>query len=438
MSWSSATAVLILLKFVVALQNDEINPAASCIDSDAKCSLWASQGECQTNAVWMMANCRRSCQSCQGGDRAWKLRQHISTTYDNSTSNSTRSVSIESVRINHVEIDEAKQLVKVYGRMVMSWNDTKIAWDKDQWGISWLNFYWIQIWTPQLIQINAPSPLSGTVSGKVLAANYTGQVYMWNDFSFIAPYHFMYEDYPNDYQKICYKFDDKRYFSVRFRVSPEVKSRQHEALSEAHISGWTVEDFDVTDSKYVIQILGDWKQNPFDVQTNNCELCIGLRRNAAYYVTEILLPALVTSLLTVSAVVFQLSTTQPLLLACSCMAQFMALLIINSRLPNFTSETPTILKFAGFNLFTTALLFLLSLILRKLALSNTSLPPPRRLTAFVELIDKVLPFSSATNKESENEAALGSYAYVAYGINNVVFAFFFLVYIIVIAFSFLL
>lgn len=26
--------------------------ALSCIDSDIKCSLWASQGECQSNAVW--------------------------------------------------------------------------------------------------------------------------------------------------------------------------------------------------------------------------------------------------------------------------------------------------------------------------------------------------------------------------------------------------
>lgn len=31
----------------------------------------------------------------------------------------------------------------------------QIAWDKNTWGISWLNFYWIQIWTPQITQINA-------------------------------------------------------------------------------------------------------------------------------------------------------------------------------------------------------------------------------------------------------------------------------------------
>lgn len=52
----------------------------------------------------MMANCRRSCQSCQGGDRAWKLRTHLTANYDNTTSNGTKIVTIESVRLNHVEI----------------------------------------------------------------------------------------------------------------------------------------------------------------------------------------------------------------------------------------------------------------------------------------------------------------------------------------------
>lgn len=41
--------------------------------------------------------------------------------------------------------DESKQLVRVSGRMVLSWNDSKVAWDRERWGISWLNFYWIQV-----------------------------------------------------------------------------------------------------------------------------------------------------------------------------------------------------------------------------------------------------------------------------------------------------
>ncbi|KAI1706267.1 neurotransmitter-gated ion-channel ligand binding domain-containing protein [Ditylenchus destructor] len=413
--------------------------ATSCVDSDPKCALWAGQGECQSNAVWMMSNCRRSCQSCQGGDRAWQLRNQLAKNYDNATANPnstiTRMVKIESVRLNHIEIDEAKQLVRLFGRMVLSWNDSKVTWSKEEWGISWLNFYWIQVWTPQLIQINAPSSSPGIVTGKVLAANYTGQVYMWTDFNFVAPYHFQYDSYPNDRQRICYKFDDKRYFSVRFFVSDEVHSRKHEAMSETHVAGWQVEDMEVNDSKYVIQMLGDWKQNPFDIQTNNCELCISLKRNAVYYVSEMLCPALVTSLITLSATLFQLSTIQPLVLAFSLVAQIMAMSLINTRLPAYTDATPTILKYAGFNLTCTGLLFLITLALRKLAQANSNIPLPRTLYAVLSVVDKLLPFPRATGKDAE-DSSMGYYSDVAHTLNHLVFAIFFLVYSVNIVFSF--
>ena len=275
---------------------------------------------------------------------------------------------------------------------------------------------------------------------------------MWTDFSFVAPYNFAYEDYPNDYQKICYKFNDKRYFTVRFKVSQEVKTRQHEAVSEAHVSGWNIEDLDVTDSKYIIQALGNWKQNPFDVQTNNCELCLGLRRNAAYYVTEMLIPSLITSALTLSSVVFHLSNTQPIILAFSIVAQLLGLILIGIRLPIYTSETPTIckllytklilkmisVKFAGFNLFVTSMLFIIVLVFRKIALSTSTLPPPHFVTTIMNFTDKFLPFNSAPEKNSEEHEQRGPYAHVASTLNNLIFSFFFLIYIFAIIFSFVL
>lgn len=80
---------------------------------------------------------------------------------------------------------------------------------------------------------------------KVLAANYTGQVYMWLDFSFVAPYNFRYGDYPNDYQHVCFNFDDKQYFSVRFIIADEVKSKKREELAETYATGWTLENVEI-------------------------------------------------------------------------------------------------------------------------------------------------------------------------------------------------
>lgn len=428
--------LLILSLTLFRVEAQDSTSSNSCVDSDPKCPSWASQGECQTNAVWMMANCRLSCHSCQGGDRAWKLRTHIASNYDNTTTpNVSRIVRVESVRLNHVEMDEVKQYVRVFGRIVLSWNDSKVTWDRDQWGLSWLNFYWIQIWTPQLIQVNSASITSGSIVSKVLAANYTGQVYMWSDFSFVAPYAFQYEDYPNDYQRICFKFDDKRYFAVRFMVSDEVKNKRREELTETHASGWIVDSLQVEDSKYIVQVLGDWKRDPYDVQSSNCEMCVGLRRNAVYYLTEMLLPALATSALTVSAALFQLSTVQVGLLAFSIVSQILSLILVSSRLPAFAAHTPSILKFDGFNLVASTMLFIFSLILRKMSQSESQIPPPHTVDQFIGLVNRILRIP-ISNKEAHGTSQ-GSYAPLAHVLNNLCFAIFLIAYLLAIAFSFI-
>lgn len=96
-------------------------------------------------------------------------------------------------------------------------------------------------------------------------------------------------------------------------------------------------------------MLGDWRQNPFDIQSTNCELCVLLTRNAVYWLAELLAPALVTSGLTLCAVLFQLALPQALLLAFSLLAQLLALQLLNARLPSYTSSAPAICNFLTIN-----------------------------------------------------------------------------------------
>uniref|UniRef100_A0A183CAP5 ShKT domain-containing protein n=1 Tax=Globodera pallida TaxID=36090 RepID=A0A183CAP5_GLOPA len=402
---------------------------SNCVDSDPKCGLWASQGECQTNSIWMMSNCRRSCQSCQGGDRAWQLRTQLAKNYDNaSNSNATRTVRIESVRISHMEIDETRELARLFGRLVLSWNDSKVSWDREHWGVSWLNFYWVQIWTPQLMQINSPSATPGQINGKVLAANYTGQVYMWTDFQFVVPYHFEYEDFPKDRQRICYQFDDKRYFAVRFVVADDVRNKRHESISEAHVSGWNILEMDIRDSKYVVQLLGDWRQNPFDIQSTNCELCIRLQRNAVYWLAELLAPALVTSALTLCAVLFQLALPQALLLSFSLLSQLLSMQLMNTRMPSYTGTAPAILKFAAFNLLSTGALFICTLLLRRFSHTNSNIPLPRSVYALASLLDRLMPWPKGAKELSEENVPQGNYTEIAMTLNNLLFCIFTFIY----------
>ncbi|CAI4222105.1 unnamed protein product [Auanema sp. JU1783] len=403
-----------------------------CKDADPKCSEWAASGECSANAVWMMANCRKSCHSCQGGDRAWKLRSHVQQNYQNKT-DIMREVRVESVRINNVEIDEKRQNVRVYGRFVLSWNDSQISWDKNEWGLSWLNFYWIQIWTPMVVQLNGGATSNpGTVTSKVLAANYTGQIYLWADFAFSTPFRFQYEDYPNDEQKVCFKFDDKRLLAVHFTVSEQVKNKNREMMTDPFVSGWKISDFEVNESPFSIEALSDPKRNPFDIQADNCELCVTLERNAVYFTAEMLLPALVTSIFTLSAVFFQLSKTQSVLLGFSVVSQLLSLVLMSQRLPSFTAHTPTIVHYAEFNLIMTGLLFLLSLVLERLATTPANIPPPHVVDRFAGLVDNILPIPRNTKHEDESL----KYASISHALNHVLFALASVIYFCVVIFSF--
>ena len=39
---------------------------ADCTDANPSCSRWAYAGECENNRLWMLKNCRKSCNQCGG------------------------------------------------------------------------------------------------------------------------------------------------------------------------------------------------------------------------------------------------------------------------------------------------------------------------------------------------------------------------------------
>jgi len=48
----------------------ESSPGGDCADVDEDCSVWAGDGECERNPVFMMEHCRRSCGGCGGPNSA--------------------------------------------------------------------------------------------------------------------------------------------------------------------------------------------------------------------------------------------------------------------------------------------------------------------------------------------------------------------------------
>ncbi|KAJ1374079.1 hypothetical protein KIN20_036672 [Parelaphostrongylus tenuis] len=38
----------------------------ACVDRHRLCTFWSVIRECETNAVWMLSNCAKSCKICKG------------------------------------------------------------------------------------------------------------------------------------------------------------------------------------------------------------------------------------------------------------------------------------------------------------------------------------------------------------------------------------
>lgn len=369
--------------------------ALGCVDVEPKCSVWASQGECQTNAAWMMSNCRRSCQSCQGGERAWQLRLTIAANYDNNNSVSRNismhHVNIHSFHVEHIEMDETKQMAKMHGKMVLTWNDSRIVWDKNHWEVSWLNFYWVQIWTPQVVQSNAPPSYPSQFTSKILAANYTGQVYMWTDFSLNTLCEMDYRNFPYDKQKCSFKLDDRRFYVVRFSVADSAKQEAKMSTQKVHPAGWQTQNVDIMESRYSIQMLADWGMDPFNVETANVEVSLTLKRDHSYYGAQITGPLVASAIVTLVSFMAGSFWNQLALLLVSLLFQIVAVYPISSALPPASGQVPAILKFSSFNLTMTCIVLIISACLLTLCLVENVLPPPRFVMLFTECLQKFAP-----------------------------------------------
>ncbi|VDK81983.1 unnamed protein product [Litomosoides sigmodontis] len=59
-------------------------------------------------------------------------------------------------------------------------------------------------------------------------------------------------------------------------------NRKFEELTETYATGWTLENVEINDNKYYIQMLGNWRDDPFDTQSSNSVMLCTSRRKCCY------------------------------------------------------------------------------------------------------------------------------------------------------------
>ncbi|CDW52762.1 ShK and Neur chan LBD domain containing protein [Trichuris trichiura] len=392
---------------------------AGCVDHSTKCSFWASRGECFANPGWMMRNCRHSCQACQGG------KSSMPTLAYHNALNCLRRKRVGIANVFTLLKDEQEQTMKIFGTLLMVWNDSRVEWDRKEWGISWLNLVWSQIWTPRLVSIKAPpTRLPSDFSNKAVALHYSGQVYAWTDFNLYTFAAMDYSRFPYDQQTGCFRLGDHRDFTLQFDVAPQAKEMMQKSLEKLRPPGWNVKSSDIYVEKQTQQMIAMDTDATVDVAASVLDICVSLRRDTAYAALIYLAPSFATALITVVSLLVHRQWNKIVLLVTSLALQLLFINSLESKLPPASGKTPLFgkplaihrasllhifkltVKFCSCNMAVTSLVLLLELFLCSMESVRTAIPPPRWImlpaNRFCHMLPTLLAPPETANKLTED------------------------------------
>ncbi|KRZ09788.1 Acetylcholine receptor subunit alpha-type acr-16 [Trichinella zimbabwensis] len=366
----------------------------NCVDQSSKCSMWASRGECFANPSWMIRNCPHSCQACQGGNKVWDLRNEIISKYNSSSQNqkfTVEVINIKAVSVKHFETDEQEQVLKIYGTLLMTWNDSRIQWNKTEWGIAWMNLVWSQIWTPKLVALKSAPMDSSQFESDSLAVHHTGAVLNWVDFVLETYIQFDYSRYPYDQQSGCVRFGDRRDFSIRFEVDQNAEQELMKSLDKLHPVSWTIRSAQIREGSNPEKVLSLDMDDETEAFAPVVDLCVSFKRDNSYTFALFFLPCAATAMITVLSFLLSRQWNKIMLLVVSVGLQIFFLASLTNHLPPSNGRTPVIVKFCSCSMVITCILILAELTFGSLERIRSALPPPRWLMITVNRVNKFCP-----------------------------------------------
>jgi len=224
---------------------------------------------------------------------------------------------------------------------------------------------------------------------------------MWADYSFNALCDFDYTGFPFDEQKCCFKLDDRRYYQVRFAVDPDATMVAQSSALKTHPAGWKMNSIDLMENKYTVKVLSDWARDPFNIESTNLDICVKIKRDSSYAQAQIIGPAVITAVLTLTSFLIGSFWNQLVFLLASLTLQLLALYPLTTQLPPASGEVPGALKYYSFNLALTCLIMVATTMLLVLANLNRTLPPPRCLLKLISLFERILPCMGFNTDETK-------------------------------------
>uniref|UniRef100_A0A915AHI6 Neurotransmitter-gated ion-channel ligand-binding domain-containing protein n=1 Tax=Parascaris univalens TaxID=6257 RepID=A0A915AHI6_PARUN len=314
--------------------------------------------------------------------------------------------------ISHVEkVDEYEQTMMLHGLLWATWIDEYLQWEPSKYNNtrriaidSW------KIWQPALSLYNSARGNSWYLhmGGLPASVGSDGKVWASGSFSFYVTCMFDFTNYPYDEQECPIVVADWVYDLSKVNLSdpsgnapwnkPAVKL-SYDPLNnneaKKHVAGWEVRD---TWRRQCYWGPNGCKDESPDGQPewfwSLIEFGIRIKRHAPYFGLTVILPSLVTSLLTLAVFWIDTSSLAIAMLTFNILLEGLFGWDLLKKLPPGSGGTPKIVSLYGFNLSLTAIAFILHVVINYLEnVLPDNLEFPFQMTNITERLRQMSPFS---------------------------------------------
>ncbi|KRX40759.1 Acetylcholine receptor-like protein cup-4 [Trichinella murrelli] len=264
--------------------------------------------------------------------------------------------------IQHIEeVNEEHQTMTVHGFQYLLWNDEYLSWNPEQFnGVSRLLMHSWHIWKPDLILYNAAGQADDSIRYTFYQHSWVesnGRVEHFPMFRYKASCKFDFTDYPYDVQSCPVILGSWNYNLKELDIRPLDRKPMLNLFWEDEkviVSGWKVIDVHMNVSFW--NAMTDQERSQWPPEEEHAlhfpliYIWIKMERYAPHFTISVLLPALVTSFITVVTFCMASFNKAVVLLAFNLLLQTVLAEDMLFQLPSSSASIPRIVKYFAFNL----------------------------------------------------------------------------------------
>lgn len=304
----------------------------------------------------------------------------------------TTYVDIELNLLSINEMDVKKQIMSSSGWLTITWEDPRLTWDPSAYGdIEYIYTKQEEIWRPELIIDNSVEGISPLGHDDIfLKVNYTGKVRWDPPGRYVTQCDFNITYYPFDYQMCSVEVTSFAFTREAVTLNSTYDKVNTEDYKEN--GEWVLHSSRI-DQHYLTEHGEEFSQLEFKVI---------FERRAKYYVTNVVYPLVLVSLLTNLVFLLPADSGEKMsYILTVLLAQAVLLTLIGNSMPTTSVQTPIMGMYISFVLLMAALATIITTLNLRLYLRTDQKAVPRWLKAITFVVLLRINCRSAKVKEDD-------------------------------------